>query len=369
LAQKVTKDDGSFDYADPSMLLVALPATSDSKAALAAADIDGRRSMDLTCDDVVDEGTITPMNDKCYKLIFHADKNTTTFKVDATGTAAIVFFAQHHPTEFENTAESWGAHYLKLVDEDIEPTEQYPPADGHSHGPGGVVATSPSDVDEFGSKCPCQAAAQGWTIDCSNTAKMVEASDYMELASNNCAQENPAEECTKNYHIIQAHHDHCLHDQLPIGLEKKLHAWEAYYTDCKIKRQYNPALGACPQAKCDSYTTLQDITAKLFIDGCDNKAICDSSAECKAGIKDVLIAHDDCPESKLPNFLEMALHDHEDSCADHLCNHPTTKAVFNPFDEPCSAEASDASDASGFRSPAALLVITSAVPLAVFFSL
>merc|ERR1711953_547133 len=172
----------------------------------------------------------------------------------------------------------------------------------------------------------------------------------METKSNNCEQENPTDECTKHYHIIQAHHDHCLHNQLPAGLEKKLHAWEAYYTDCKIKRQYNPDLVACPAAKCDGYKQLQDITAKLFTDGCDNKSTCDSSTECQAGIKDVLIAHDDCPESALPNFLEMALHDHEDSCADHLCNHPGTTAVFDPYDEPCSAEASDASDASGFGS-------------------
>merc|ERR1719313_182674 len=97
--------------------------------------------------------------------------------------------------------------------------------------------------------------------------------------------------------------------------------------------------------------------------GCNTKAAC-ADATCSAAIKTVLMVHDVCPEDKLPNNLEVALHDHEEPCEAQLCN--SADAPFDPYSETCGAAAastsgnapSSTSAAGGLGSQHAFLVAT-----------
>merc|ERR1740121_557626 len=67
---------------------------------------------------------IVPKEDACYSLVFHADLWQSVFTVKAENIGGLAIFAEHFPTEFENTA-----HYLKnKTGEDIEPLGEIPEA-------------------------------------------------------------------------------------------------------------------------------------------------------------------------------------------------------------------------------------------------
>merc|ERR1712048_1412523 len=162
------------------------------------------------------------------------DESESMFIVKPAGAKSIAFFTEHVPTEFEDTK-----HYLKNVaGEDIEPVKQPDGFEGHDHGDGEAI----SEEEEFGRKCHCQAEKDGWEFDCTNISNMDEAISYMSTHKNDCFTLNPSATCKKWYHVIQAHHDHCLHDVLPKDIEKQLHYFEKLYQDCFVKRQFNSAL-------------------------------------------------------------------------------------------------------------------------------
>jgi hypothetical protein len=340
------------EYVDPTMKLAAIPVSAATAEALASADSKGKASLSLECDEVQIGGVITPMEKKCYKLVFDQANSQSLFTINAADTKAIAFFAEHLPTEFEDTE-----HYLKDTSGvDIEPQAQDPDADeaGHSHGHGGGGA------DEFEGICICQAQEHNWKLDCNNKAKIEEAVAKLD-AKAACMAKGPPQDCVDNYYIMQAHHDHCLHHALPTGIEKKLHDYEHYYDDCFIKRQFDPKLKKCPNVDCSNSKALTEAIATLQA-GCRTTQTC-AEATCSAAIKTVLMAHDICPESSLPNNLETALHDHEEPCEDQLCN--SGDAVFDPYDTRCKA---DISAASALGSWEAFLATVLALPLAVLIS-
>merc|ERR1719428_1797650 len=339
------------------MKLVAIPVSGATAEALTAASGMGTQSMGLSCESVNSGGTIVPMENKCYKLVFDQSNSQSLYTIDASSAGAIAFFAEHLPTEFEATE-----HYLKDVSGvDIEPVAQEPDGgDGHAHGHGPEAAKN---------NCVCQAKEKGWKLDCTNKAAISEAVAKLDAKAECKAKDAPAE-CVLNYHVMQAHHDHCLHDALPTGIEKTLHDYEHFYDDCFVKRQFNPALKACPVVDCADATAMTKAIATLQA-GCTSATAC-ADATCSAAMKVVLMAHDVCPEDKLPNNLETALHDHEEPCEDQLCN--SAGGEFDPYADKCPGDAdvadgtNTASGASGFGSQQAFLVATLALPLAVLFS-
>jgi len=241
---------------------------------------------------------------------------------------------------------------------DIEPVAQVPKGGGghgHSHG---------SWKDEFEGKCVCQAASHGWKLDCTKTAPVTAAVTALK-GNTACAKAGAPQTCVDNYYIMQAHHDHCLHDQLPTGVEKDLHIYEHFYDDCMIKRQFNKALSVCPAVDCaNGQTAMTNAIAKLQSGTCNTTLSC-KSTDCSAAIKVVLMAHDTCAEKQLPNNLEVALHDYEGICATELCN--TAGAAFDPYADSCTASVS--SDAVGrwhtFSMPVSVLPLAALV--AVYF--
>jgi len=333
------------------MKLVAIPVAGATENALEGAETAGTAAMDLECEDVESGGTITPMENKCYKLVFDQANAQSTYTVDAASAGAIAFFAEHLPTEFENTD-----HYFKDTSPgaegggvDIEPTHQVPDeGDGHSHG--GAWS------DEFEGMCVCQAAKHGWQLDCSKKAKISEAVANLEKKAA-CKAKGPPKDCEDNYYVMQAHHDHCLHDKLPSGIEKKLHDYEHFYTDCFVKRQFNAKLTQCAKVTCTDSVAMTN--AIVTLKACaKTKAACAATA-CAAAVKVVLMAHDTCSEKQLPTDLETALHDYEEPCEDELCN--SAAAAFDPYATKCSASTVSS---GGFGSQDSLLVTTFALPLA-----
>jgi len=308
--------------------------------------------MSQPCEDVQSGGVITPAENKCYRLVFDESMRDSTYTINASSTTAIAFFAEHFPTEFEEDA-----HYFKDTSGvDIEPVAQdpEPDADGHSHGHGG---------DAFESLCVCQAQANSWQLDCTNKGAIQTAVDNLD-ANTACKADAPPATCVVDYHVMQAHHDHCLHDQLPADIEKALHHYEQFYDDCFILRQFDPDLSACPAVDCTDQTALTTAIQTLQ-DGCTTVEACADST-CAAAIKTVLMAHDTCAESQLPNNLETALHDHEDPCEAQLCN--TAPAKFDPYDDCCgdcsTTGGDDNSESSGSSGMNRFLMLTSALTLA-----
>jgi len=335
-------------YVDPSMKLAAIPVSVATEQSLSDATANGTAALLTTCENVQSQGTITPMVNKCYTLVFDQSSSDSTYTVDATNVNAIAFFAEHVPTEFEDTE-----HYFKdASDVDIEPQAQ-DPSGAHAHGHGG-------GADPFAGLCICQAQTHNWKLDCTDTAYIQAEVD--KLKSNPlCNQSNPPDECSDSYHVMQAHHDHCLHNQLPSGIEITLHDYEHYYTDCFIKRQYDPSLGPCPAVTCSDSQALTT-AADTLAAGCTTSLACQANS-CSDAIKTVLMSHDTCAEDQLPDSIEKALHDHEEPCEAQLCN--TAEAAFDPYATACSAEANAA---SGFGSLETFLVKTLALPLAMFVS-
>eukprot|EP00747_Dinoflagellata_sp_TGD_P111826 gnl/TRDRNA2_/TRDRNA2_171314_c1_seq7.p1 gnl/TRDRNA2_/TRDRNA2_171314_c1~~gnl/TRDRNA2_/TRDRNA2_171314_c1_seq7.p1 ORF type:complete len:405 (-),score=75.41 gnl/TRDRNA2_/TRDRNA2_171314_c1_seq7:112-1260(-) len=330
-------------YADPTMMLAAIPVSGATQAALDGASGAGTVALGGSCEAVQSAGTIVPMEGKCYKLVFDQQSSQSLFHIDASAATAIAFFAEHLPTEFEETE-----HYLKdTTGVDIEPVAQEP--DGghaHAHGHGG-------GEDEFLGKCVCQAQEHNWVLDCTDQAKISTAISFLDGKAA-CKAVDPPQECINQYYVLQAHHDHCLHDDLPTGAEHKLHEYEHFYDDCFVKRQFDTKLSVCPAVDCADSKTMTEAVATLQ-KGCTTTQAC-ADPTCAEAIKIVLAAHDLCPEDKLPNNLEAALHDHEEPCEAQLCN--SAPAAFDPYNDPCTAEAGAA---SGFSSKEVCLVTTSAL--------
>jgi len=257
--------------------------------------------------------------------VFDNSVQESVFVVNATGASSTAFFTEHFPTEFEETD-----HYFKDTSGvDIEPDAQdpKPEVDGHSHGHGG-----PGE-DTMG-LCVCQSQKYGWRLDCTKMDPIRAAVDYLE-ATPDCRTTTPGKLCEQNYFFMQAHHDHCLHHQLPTDIEKTLHDYEDYYTDCFVKRQYDPDLSNCPAVDCNNAQFLSQ-AIQVVQGGCSTNVSCADST-CSAAIKTVLMSHDTCPEDKLPDNTEKALHDHEEPCAAQLCN--SADAAFDPYDAKCVIDA------------------------------
>jgi zinc transporter ZupT len=129
-AQKKKPATGTEKYADDSMKLVALPASSATKTVLDALETNANTILGGTCESMHSHGVITPHASKCYNLVFKQDVWQSLFSINANGHAAVAFFTQHVPTEFESTA-----HYLKDDHgHDIEPKATLGSAHSHGHG-------------------------------------------------------------------------------------------------------------------------------------------------------------------------------------------------------------------------------------------
>ena len=212
-----------------------------------------------------------------------------------------------------------------------------------------------------GPQCACLADAQGWKIDCADKAAMSAALTYLETAGNNCKTKSHSTECEKNYNIINAHHDHCDHDQVPEEIEKELHEFEEYYTDCEIKRKFYTLGGVCDAIECHGASAeLTTAIADLAANQCNVTANCASKSKCYETYRKILMAHDTCDDDDLPTTLEKALHDYEEACDAKRCN--TVSADAAALSLTCqSSDAAATTSTAGALLLAAIAVATTLV--------
>ena len=197
------------------------------------------------------------------------------------------------------------------------------------------------DHDEH-ERCECVAKEEGWKIDCTTTTHITNANTYLTTAANDCKKKDASPTCCTNYHIVQSHHDHCTHEQVPDILETTIHAYESFYEDCEIARQYDKDLDPCPTVTCSTAKVdLASVTTDLQTAGAGNvdcknsEAICKASSTCKTLFQKVLMAHDSCDEDDIPAAIENTLHAYEEKCHDHFCNSVTE--AFTLDDSTCPA--------------------------------
>ena len=168
--------------------------------------------------------------------------------------------------------------------------------------------------------------------------------DYLEENESVCKTKANSAECKSNYYVMQAHHDHCAHDQIPHDVEHELHDFEAYYEDCHVKRQFDSDLSSCPAVDCSNVlTTDGNIVDEMGSNNCNDDC---SSNECKTRYQKMLMFHDTCAENQLPTDLEKGVHDYEEKCESHLCN--TASAAFTLDTSVCSPAPSVIASSSKF---------------------
>ena len=195
-----------------------------------------------------------------------------------------------------------------------------------------TVALTASKVAAHGhgEACGCVAMEPdtAFTIDCSDTATMMQA--FNDLVANSCNASATACEqtsCKRDYFIIQSHHDFCDHDQVPEAIEDGLHDFEGVCEDCIIRRQYNPSLPQCPSITCSDPTEANNAYADLTdaSNGCSSDC---SAAVCRDAYQVIRAYHDSCDEDDISTMIETGIHDFEDVCEQQGCN--IVSKAFDP---------------------------------------
>jgi len=330
LTWTMAKKDGA--YADPSMRVVIIPTTTPNEETMHCQEATGSSLINATDCVVVSDGGSTgtiPNGGKCFEMTVDDSKAVSSFTINTAGMTGFVAYCQHSPYEFE-AAE----HYLKdgALNDIEHVSEESVGGHGHSHSHGAH------------DKCICKLREKGLELNCAAKSVMESAFDYLKNTEI-CWSMDPTPTCREKFLIVQAHHDHCLHDQVPTEIEQHFHYYEAKYDDCLIQRQYDPDYDPCPGVTCSDTSAMQSATDTLM-NGCGIKpgTTC-TDVGCKAAFQLVLMVHDTCTETELPHELEIALHDAEPVCESAICN--TAATTFDPTNEPsCPAPTPTGTDAA-----------------------
>lgn len=214
---------------------------------------------------------------------------------------------------------------------------------GHSHG-----ESHGHSHDGFGSfsgprgvPCECVALQEGWSIDCDLPTDMISAIDYLNDPENGCLidggdSSNNTRRCANSYLILQAHHDHCAHGELPEGADPLLHMTDGMFGACSIQRAPDPTLPPCESTEC----IIQDLLAAseaLYAYDCAQDCARD---ECSAWFKSVVVGHDTCAKDELPYATAQAVFDFSSACVQESCN--PFSIVHDHDSQVCENDALDA---------------------------
>ena len=139
--------------------------------------------------------------------------------------------------------------------------------------------------------CGCLAKNLGFTIDCTATAD-IEAK-YDALVAN-CLTDCSSASCAENFAFIEAHHDFCLHDQVPKEVEVGFHDLEEVCAkQCDIGRLKDPDHSVCPDMTCPDEAGVVQVVNDLFALGC--KDTCTNDNACGENFRKLRLIHDVCP--------------------------------------------------------------------------
>ena len=299
-------------YADPSMKLVIIPVASPNLSNAAGLMTDkssaGDTLMEGSCTEKSNGETLTPADDgTCFNMNVNDSLSEVSFTINTAGLTGLAFFAEHVPTEFEDTK-----HFFQdSAEEDIECLAQTVAESGHDHGHG-EETTKPT--------CACASRTHRFAIDCTDKTTMQAAIDYLS-ANGICSSCEPTDECKKQFLILQTHHDYCHHTEIPDSAELEIHDFEGHYDGCSISRRYVDTANDCPALgyTCANAATNLPTQEQLTTANCATSC---NSETCITYFQQILLAHDTCDHDEIEQFHETALHNLEEVCdaAGHWCN-------------------------------------------------
>jgi hypothetical protein len=158
--------------------------------------------------------------------------------------------------------------------------------------------------------CGCLAEEKGFKIDCSDGAAVKTAYDFVK-ACDDCSDA----ECLKNWAIVEAHHDLCLHDEIAEEIEKGFHDLEEAPYNCPhtcLVGRKTGGLADCAPAQCDKAKALTDA---MTLEDC----MVTCTEKCGADYAILRALHDTCEDGTLTMAMEKVLHDVEESCESYNC--------------------------------------------------
>jgi hypothetical protein len=170
-----------------------------------------------------------------------------------------------------------------------------------------------NDDHADGENCACVAEDYGFDIDC--TASQVLLDALVSLESNNCNIDCSSQLCESNFYIVQAHHDFCLHNEVPDPVEESFHIYESTCKECKILRKRDPSLTNCPSPVCDGRGDEAYLT--LLANDCFSDC---STSVCASAYQVLRSEHDSCADGTMGLTSESGIHDAEDICKAFNCN-------------------------------------------------
>jgi hypothetical protein len=155
--------------------------------------------------------------------------------------------------------------------------------------------------------CACMAEDMDFEINCAKPAAVKAAYDKV-VACSDCS----TDECTKNWAIVEAHHDLCFHDEIPKEVEVGFHDLEEKCEHaCLVGRKKEAGMSECEVVDCDQSDA---VLGAFSWDGC--AASC--SATCGAGYALLRAFHDQCAEGISMTYEKM-LHELEEPCEEYNC--------------------------------------------------
>ena len=205
---------------------------------------------------------------------------------------------------------------------------------------------------ESGELCSCLQgdAAHPFEIDCGREDMEHVLEAWNVLTTNpECMTEegclNPANNstCRQSFFVVQSHHDHCSHSDVPTEVEKGYHDYDEMCWHCLISRRYSPSHDMCPEVDCNE-VELADFASSVLQTACgvvDDDAgedgeieSCCETEQTQSAFKLVLALHDACGPTA-PPIVDKLLHDYEYACEDYFCNSSSEsyRADLCPFNQ------------------------------------
>ena len=193
------------------------------------------------------------------------------------------------------------------------------------------------------------------------------------MSAEGCLSQSNNSTCRQSFYVVQSHHDHCSHSDVPTEVEKGethngmhieaqnlvqvtsrwrvttalksehrlvrvmschtgYHDFDANCWHCYIQRKFTPGYPACPPVDC-SNAALADFAAGVLQKACgvvpDDATLdqvqavdCCNSPQEQSAFQLVLSLHDLCGPTA-PPVVDRLLHDYEYSCSEYFCNSST----------------------------------------------
>jgi hypothetical protein len=116
-----------------------------------------------------------------------------------------------------------------------------------------------------------------------------------------CLTKCDSDACKKNFAIVEAHHDFCLHDDVPKEIEVGFHDLEEVCAmQCVIGRLKDPDHSVCEKMDCPTHeSVIFEVVKTLYDNGCATKC---PEKECGKSFREIKYIHDMCSPANDKSF-------------------------------------------------------------------